>query len=283
MNNVMIGARQADDPGGFAAPAPVMSRAGRRGRRRLRGRPAGHRTGAQPDRLTDRLTGRRADRGIHAATLYSAGHALSQPIRRLQRPGARPDPAARRRDQRARTRVRGVVRRGDPRADSTPSATRSRKSAAPEEPSEDELHHPDLERRRELAKARRKRENARIQAALDDAAPRGLRADPRGDEADPGHAPLRRPADRRHRPPPGQDRRDAHRRGQDPRRDARRRPQRARRPGRPRRHRRTTTWPGATRSGWARSSTSSGCQPGHDHPRRVVPVRARLSRRPTSA
>jgi preprotein translocase subunit SecA len=43
--------------------------------------------------------------------------------------------------------------------------------AEPDEPSEDELHHPDLERRRELAKERRKKENARIQAALDDALP----------------------------------------------------------------------------------------------------------------
>jgi preprotein translocase subunit SecA len=40
-----------------------------------------------------------------------------------------------------------------------------------EEPSDDELHHPDLERRRELAKARRKRNNAAIQDALDDILP----------------------------------------------------------------------------------------------------------------
>jgi preprotein translocase subunit SecA len=43
--------------------------------------------------------------------------------------------------------------------------------AAGEEPSEDELENPDRERRREIAKARRKRENERIQAALDDALP----------------------------------------------------------------------------------------------------------------
>src|SRR6187200_261916 len=43
--------------------------------------------------------------------------------------------------------------------------------AEPDEPSEDERHHPDLERRRELRKARRKRENEVIQKALDDAAP----------------------------------------------------------------------------------------------------------------
>ena len=43
--------------------------------------------------------------------------------------------------------------------------------AEPEPPSDDELHHEDLERRRELTKARRDRENARIQEALDDALP----------------------------------------------------------------------------------------------------------------
>ncbi|MDQ6796070.1 MAG: preprotein translocase subunit SecA, partial [Chloroflexota bacterium] len=43
-----------------------------------------------------------------------------------------------------------------------------REAAVPDEPSEDELHHPELERRRELTRARRKREQERIQAALDD-------------------------------------------------------------------------------------------------------------------
>jgi preprotein translocase subunit SecA len=43
--------------------------------------------------------------------------------------------------------------------------------AAPGEPSEDELDSPDLERRRDLAKARRKRENERLQKALDDVLP----------------------------------------------------------------------------------------------------------------
>jgi preprotein translocase subunit SecA len=46
-----------------------------------------------------------------------------------------------------------------------------RASVQPEEPSEDELHHEDLERRRELTKARRKRENERLQKALDDVLP----------------------------------------------------------------------------------------------------------------
>jgi preprotein translocase subunit SecA len=46
-----------------------------------------------------------------------------------------------------------------------------REVAKPDDPSEDELHHPDLERRRELRKARRKRENERIQKALDEVLP----------------------------------------------------------------------------------------------------------------
>src|SRR6187551_2858047 len=43
--------------------------------------------------------------------------------------------------------------------------------AAPDEPSEDELRHPDLERRRELKKDRRARENDRLQKALDEILP----------------------------------------------------------------------------------------------------------------
>jgi len=41
-----------------------------------------------------------------------------------------------------------------------------REIAEPDEPSDDERHHPDLERRRELTKDRRKKENDRIQSAL---------------------------------------------------------------------------------------------------------------------
>ena len=46
-----------------------------------------------------------------------------------------------------------------------------RETVVEEEPSEDELHHPDLERRRELAKDRRKRNNQAWQDALDDILP----------------------------------------------------------------------------------------------------------------
>ena len=49
--------------------------------------------------------------------------------------------------------------------------TEIRDVSTPDEPSEDELHHPDLERRRELAKARRTKGNERIQAALDEVMP----------------------------------------------------------------------------------------------------------------
>src|SRR5262245_1759598 len=45
-----------------------------------------------------------------------------------------------------------------------------REVAQPDEPSDDERHHPDLERRRDLTKARQKRENERIQNALDQVA-----------------------------------------------------------------------------------------------------------------
>jgi preprotein translocase subunit SecA len=46
-----------------------------------------------------------------------------------------------------------------------------REQATPEEPDEDERHHPDLEHRRDLTRARRKRNQARLQAALDEALP----------------------------------------------------------------------------------------------------------------
>src|SRR6476469_5405096 len=43
--------------------------------------------------------------------------------------------------------------------------------AAPEEPSDDELNAKDPERRRDLAKARRKRDNERLQKVLDELIP----------------------------------------------------------------------------------------------------------------
>ncbi len=63
--------------------------------------------------------------------------------------------------------------------------------------------------------------------ALDDAAARGLRRGARRLQARDEDAPLRRAAGGRHRAAPGQDRRDAHRRGQDPHRHAAGVPERA--------------------------------------------------------
>ena len=111
------------------------------------------------------------------------------------------------------------------------------RSPQPEEPSEDELHHEDLERRRELTKARRKRENERLQKALDDVLPEVFAMTREAMKRTLEHAPLRRPAHRRRGPPPGPDRRDADRRGQDARRAAGRDPQLADRPRRPHRDR----------------------------------------------
>ena len=67
-------------------------------------------------------------------------------------------------------------------------------------------------------------------------AARGLRGRARGRPARAQHAPLRRPAHRRHGPAPRDDRGDEDGRGQDPRRHPGRLPERAHRQGRPRRH-----------------------------------------------
>ena len=76
-------------------------------------------------------------------------------------------------------------------------------------------------------------------------AARGLRRRARGRQALAEDAPLRRAADRRHRAAPGQDRRDAHRRGQDAGGHAAGVPECARRQGRARGHRQRL--PGAPR------------------------------------
>src|SRR3989304_2723923 len=46
-----------------------------------------------------------------------------------------------------------------------------RDDASPSDPSEDELEHPEAERRREAARARRKADQQRLQEVLDDALP----------------------------------------------------------------------------------------------------------------
>ena len=73
----------------------------------------------------------------------------------------------------------------------------------------------------------------------------------------PRPAPFRRPADRRHGAARGRDRRDEDRRGQDAGRDAAGLPERARRARASTSSPSTTTWPAATRNGWARSTASS--------------------------
>ena len=92
--------------------------------------------------------------------------------------------------------------------------------------SDDELRAQD---RRVPAAARQ-----RIDARRPDS--RSVRRRPRSRPPRAEHAALRRPAHRRHRPPPRQDRRDEDRRRQDARRDAPGLSQRARGQGRPRRH-----------------------------------------------
>ena len=92
--------------------------------------------------------------------------------------------------------------------------------------------------------------------------------------ADLGHGALRRPADRRHRAAPGQDRRDGDRRRQDARRHPAALPERARPAAARTSSRSTTTWPGATRSGWATSSAGSASRsPASTTPSRRSPER----------
>ena len=122
-----------------------------------------------PDRRRRRASG---PAGASApATLYSAGHALAltnssipttasstrlQPL--VDRTNELEDEFAALSDEEIRERI-DVVR------------AEIAEDAAPEEPSEDELHHPELERRNDLAKARRKRDKERLQAVLDDMIP----------------------------------------------------------------------------------------------------------------
>ena len=109
---------------------------------------------------------------------------------------------ARRADQRARTRLRGALRRR--------ACARRRPSSASR-----------------LADGE----------TLDDLLPEAFAVVREAARRTGRPAPLRRAAHRRHRPPPGQDLRAEDRRGQDADRDAAALPQRARRQGRPPRHR----------------------------------------------
>ncbi len=83
----------------------------------------------------------------------------------------------------------------------------------------------------------------------------------------PSAAPLRRPADRRRRAASGLDRRDEDRRGQDPGGAARPPISTRFRGSASTSSRSTTTWPGATPSGWAQVHRFLGLSVGHDRPR----------------
>jgi hypothetical protein len=96
-------------------------------------------------------------------------------------------------------------------------------------------------------------------ATVKNAARRLRRAQDHGvrPRADVGHGAFRRPADRRHRAPPGPHRRNGDRRRQDPRRDAARSTSTRSPAGTRSSSPSTTTSPAATPSGWATSTASS--------------------------
>ena len=137
---------------------------------------------------------------------------------------------------------------------------------------------------RQIARRERAEREEEEAEHLDEILPEAFAVAREAAAARPGHAPLRRPAHRRHRPPRGQDRRDEDRRGQDPRRDARRSTS-TRWPARaPTSSPSTTTWPGATPSGWAPLPLPRAVGGGHRAgpllrlrprlPRRAAPRRA---------
>jgi len=92
-------------------------------------------------------------------------------ILRYQRPRGLPDPAA---SSTARTSSSPSTRLSDAEIRERIDLIRQDvlEAAEPDEPSDDELNAADLERRRDLTKARRKREAERIGRALDDVIPR---------------------------------------------------------------------------------------------------------------
>ena len=133
-----------------------------------------------------------------------------------------------------------------------------REAAQPDEPSDDELNHPEAERRRELAADRRKRENQRIQTALDDALPESFAMTREAMKRTLGMRHFDVQLHRRRRPPPGQDRRGQDRRGQDLLPDPGGHPQLDDRARRPRRDRQRLPRPPRPAVDGSRSSTSSG-------------------------
>ena len=175
----------------------------------------------------------------------------------------------------------GLDRRRDPRADrGHPRGDRARTRRPRSRPTTSSTTR-DLERRRDLAKSRRKRDNERLQGALDDVVPEVFAA---------GREAMKRTMGMRqydvqlmgaHRAPPGQDRRDADGRGQDPHPDAGRGAQRPDRPRRPRRHRQRLPGPPRRPVDGARRTTSSGCRSASS-PTTRRSCSSPASRRPTS-
>ena len=219
----------------------------------------------------------RPNGGRERARLYFPGYGprLSQPFRRLERPRASAHPATGRRGEPARAGARGALRRGDPGADRR-------------DPGGD----PRSGRTGRAVRGRAPPSRARAPPRVPEGAPaqgegappggprrglgRGLRGRPRGDAADARDAPLRRPAHRRDRAPPGQDRRDADRRGQDPRRTDGRDPQQPVRARRPRRHGQRLPRPARPAVDGSRLPLPRR-QRRDDHPRRELRLRAGLS------
>ena len=225
-------------------------------RRRLRHRASGSLAVAEPDR---RRAGRRPDLGDLPYT-SPAMRFLSRFVDSNDREIRRLQPLVDETNA-LEAEIRGPLRRGDPRRvrrapRRDPRGRRARRAVRGRAPPPRPRAPPRAEEGPPEARERAAPEGARRRPA------RGLRDDPRGDEADARDAPLRRPADRRRRPPPGQDRRDADRRGQDPRRAAGRRSSTRWPAAASTSSPSTTTSPGATRSGWARSSTSSASASG---------------------
>src|SRR5579884_1544209 len=167
------------------------------------------------------------------------GELSHAPLRQRQRARAQAHLADRPGDRRARARVRGAAGRGVPGADGrVPGA------------------------------ARRGRDPRRPPAARVCRGARGGAADDRA-------SPLRRADGRRHRAPPGQDRRDEDRRGQDAGGDPPALPERARGPGRAPRHGQRLPRPARRAVDGARLPLPRA-QRGLDHPRRELPLRSHL-------
>ena len=201
-------------------------------------------------------------------------HALLFQVRRLERPRDPTHPTPGRRDQQPRARIRGPERRRDP-LQFAEIRDEIREVAVEDQPSEEELTHPDLERRRELGKERRQQGNDKLQKALDEAMPEIFAMTREAFKRTLAMRPFDVQLMGCGRAPPGPHRRDEDRRGQDPHPADRRHPQFDDRAWRAHRH--GQRLPGPTRPAVDGPGLPlPGDQPRDDHPRHVVPVRSHL-------